>query len=168
MSKIVSFPPPSSVRHDAAEPTFKVANNVHGPCETAGDPATLIGLAMSFARQGPLFCGVVPQLIIDRLETHALYGNPACRMVLNWLGKHSTVTTAEKAVIADDDTPECQIAPRPTRRRSQHDRVMSALVAAPPLDPAETPRAFRRKRREPLAEIVSATKVVSDEETSHG
>jgi hypothetical protein len=103
MTKIIplplSTPSSSGFRCEAAKANDHA--NAHGNviCEAAGDPATLIGLALSFARQGPLFDGAVPPLIRERLSTHASHGNPACRMVLNWLDRHRKVEAA--AVIAD-------------------------------------------------------------------
>lgn len=145
----------------------------HDACEAAGDPATLIGLALSFVRQGPLLAGEVPPLILDRLAIHARHGNPACRLVLNWLGKQSAMAgDAETTVFADDTVPEGRMAHSPARSRTQRDRVMAALAAtAPPdpaLDPVKTQRGLRRKRREPLVAIISARTSASDGETSHG
>lgn len=48
----------------------------------ADDPATLIGLALGYVRQGDGLTGHVPTSIISRLETHADRGNPACRLLM--------------------------------------------------------------------------------------
>jgi hypothetical protein len=52
----------------------------------ADDPAVLIGLALGHVRQGVGLTGTVPDGITDRLQAHADSGNPACRLLLDWLG----------------------------------------------------------------------------------
>lgn len=52
---------------------------------TADDPARLIGLALGHVRQGEGLNGLVPDMIISRLQAHADTGNPACRLLLDWL-----------------------------------------------------------------------------------
>lgn len=51
----------------------------------ADDPAVLIGLALGHVREGEGLTGTVPDTIIDRLQAHADHGNPACRLLLDWL-----------------------------------------------------------------------------------
>lgn len=51
----------------------------------ADDPAYLIGLALSHIRRGKGLTGIVPDTITDRLQSHADKGNPACRLLLDWL-----------------------------------------------------------------------------------
>jgi hypothetical protein len=51
----------------------------------ADDPAVLIGLALGHVRQGEGLTGIVPHTIIDRLQAHTDNGNPACRLLLDWL-----------------------------------------------------------------------------------
>jgi len=51
----------------------------------ADDPAVLIGLALGHVRQSDGLTGIVPDTIIDRLRAHADHGNPACRLLLDWL-----------------------------------------------------------------------------------
>jgi hypothetical protein len=103
MTKITPFPlsiPFSQgFRCEAVPSNDHAAAHGNATREAAGDPATLIGLALSFARQGPLFDGAVPPLILERLGTHARHGNPACRMVLDWIDRHRKVEA--EAVIAD-------------------------------------------------------------------
>nr|CAD6596148.1 hypothetical protein RKHAN_00225 [Rhizobium sp. Khangiran2] len=51
----------------------------------ADDPATLIGLALGHVRQGDGLTGHVPASILSRLQAHADRGNPACRVLIDWL-----------------------------------------------------------------------------------
>lgn len=51
----------------------------------ADDPAVLIGLALGHVRQREGLTGTVPDTIVDRLRAHADHGNPACRLLLDWL-----------------------------------------------------------------------------------
>lgn len=62
---------------------------------TADDPARLIGLALGHVRQGKGLTGLVPDMIISRLQAHADAGNPACRLLLDWLDhRNSNLLTA--------------------------------------------------------------------------
>lgn len=171
MSRPHIFPLSSDYR--CAPGKAEVADPLNDACEAAGDPATLIGLALAYVSHGSMPGVEVPQLIVDRLGIHAQHGNAACRMVLNWLGRRSAMAgDAETTAFADDTVLEGRMAHSPARCRSQQNRVMAALAAtAPPdpaLDPAKPQRGLRRKRREPLVAIISATTPVSDKETSHG
>ena len=49
------------------------------------DPAVLIGLTLSFVRQGLLMDGPVPEPVMLRLRATADSGNAACRLLLDWL-----------------------------------------------------------------------------------
>jgi hypothetical protein len=61
-----------------------------GRLETRGDdPALLIGLALGHVRQGDGLTGKVPEMVLARLQAHADTGNPACRLLLDWLGKRN-------------------------------------------------------------------------------
>lgn len=51
----------------------------------ADDPAFLIGLALGHVRQGDGLTGTVPDTVISRLQAQAERGNPACRLMLDWL-----------------------------------------------------------------------------------
>jgi hypothetical protein len=51
----------------------------------ADDPAFLIGLALGHVRQGDGLTGTVPDTVINRLQAQAERGNPACRLLLDWL-----------------------------------------------------------------------------------
>ena len=51
----------------------------------ADDPATLIGQALGHVRRGDALTGPVPASILSRLAAHADRGNPACRVLIDWL-----------------------------------------------------------------------------------
>jgi hypothetical protein len=55
----------------------------------ADDPAMLIGLALGHVRQRDGLTGQVPASIISRLGTHADRGNPACRLLLDWISRRN-------------------------------------------------------------------------------
>ncbi len=93
MSRFTSISSPSGFACEAVTPSINYATHSCDECEQAGDPATLIGLALAFVRQGPFVGGKVPALITDRLEIHAQYGNSACRLVLDWLAKREAVSS---------------------------------------------------------------------------
>jgi hypothetical protein len=156
-SKHIHCHPTSGFRCDAVYAGNDVADGPNAVLDAAGDPATLIGLALAFARQGPFFAGGVPTLILERLTLHAKHGNPACRMVLDWLDRRHRMKSAA--------APEAQAN---RRRQSVHDRVMQALASVPELPPEERRLRHRRKRRVPLAEIISTTAHKIEGETSHG
>jgi hypothetical protein len=156
-SKHIHCHPTSGFRCDAVPSGFYSSEQPNAVRDAAGDPATLIGLALSFALQGPLSTGDVPPLILERLTLHAKHGNPACRMVLDWLDRRHRMKSVA--------TPEAQAN---HRRQSAHDRVLQALASVPELPPEERLLRHRRKRREPLAEIISTTAHKIEGETSHG
>jgi hypothetical protein len=162
------FPFPSAFRCEAAGPAIDPADHAHDVCGSAGDPATLIGLALSFARLGATPSVEVPQLLLDRLAVHARHGNPTCRLVLDFLFRRSRTVAVENAVRPDAAILERQRVSNTGRRRSQRDRVMAAVASLPPVEPTSTHRHLKRKRREPLAEIISPAIPKSNGETSHG
>lgn len=49
------------------------------------DPALIVGLALVFARQGDGDVAAIPSVLFDRLRRNAYFGDPACRLVLDWL-----------------------------------------------------------------------------------
>jgi hypothetical protein len=49
------------------------------------DPALIIGLALTFARQGSSETRAIPSVLLDRLRHHARSGEPTCRLVLDRL-----------------------------------------------------------------------------------
>lgn len=70
----------------------KTANQAPKPKPTVGtmvgDPAIFIGLALSYVRQGNLTDRSVPFIIQSGLRSHAACGDPASRLVLDWLERH--------------------------------------------------------------------------------
>lgn len=82
----------------------------------ADDPAFLIGLALGHVRQGDGLTGTVPDTVINRLQAQAGRGNPACRLMLDWLGNRNRNLVAELQSDAGDRSPD---EPRPLRRRIQ-------------------------------------------------
>lgn len=164
----IPFPAPSAFQCDSVSPAIDAADHVQGVCAATGDPATLIGLALSFARQGPKPGVDVPQLILERLTIHAGHGNAACRMVLNFLFRRSRSVGAEDVNRPDAASLDRPRASHPVRRRSQCDRVLSALASVPSVEPNELQQRLKRKSREPSPEIVSARSPDTDGEMSHG
>lgn len=61
-----------------------------GPTTTsADDPAFLIGLALGHVRQRDGLTGIVPKMLIARLQAQADSGNPACLLLLDWLERRN-------------------------------------------------------------------------------
>jgi hypothetical protein len=89
----------------------------HGP--PADDPAFLIGLALGHVRQGDGLTGIVPDTVISRLQAQAERGNPACRLLLDWLGNRNRNLVAQLQSDAGDRSPD---EPRPLRRRIRERR----------------------------------------------
>lgn len=56
---------------------------------SADDPAFLIGLALGHVRQSDGLTGTVPDTLVGRLQAHADTGNPACRLLLDWLDRRN-------------------------------------------------------------------------------
>ncbi len=177
MTRFTSFSSPSGFACEAMTPSLDQADQARDACEQAGDPATLIGLALAFVRQGPFVGSKVPSLINERLELHAQHGNSACRLVLDWLAKREAVSSmpeyqhpvADRAVLSELDG-----APRKHLRLSPRERIMAKIAALPPLAPGETRARSLRRRRVSPAEIISARNSVSTdqadvrEETANG
>lgn len=79
----------------------------------ADDPALLIGLALGHVRQSDGLTGIVPDTIIERLQAHAKNGNPACRLLLEWLaGRNRDLVASSQP----DPAKPHSIKPRPGRR----------------------------------------------------
>ncbi|MDW9709543.1 hypothetical protein GOB91_04620 [Sinorhizobium meliloti] len=79
----------------------------------ADDPAVLIGLALGHVRDGDCLTGTVPDGIIDRLQVHADSGNPACRLLLDWLAGRNRNLVASSS---PDPVKPDRAASRPGRR----------------------------------------------------
>lgn len=73
---------------------------------SADDPALLIGLALGHVRQSDGLTGIVPETLVGRLQAHADTGNPACRLLLNWLDRRNRDLVAFSL--------SQQVEPRPT------------------------------------------------------
>lgn len=54
------------------------------------DPAVPIGLALAHIRQGDGLTGIVPEMLAGLLQAHAGRGDPACRVVLDWLERRNS------------------------------------------------------------------------------
>ncbi|SMD20559.1 hypothetical protein [Rhizobium sp. RU36D] len=85
----------------------------------ADDPAFLIGLALGHVRQGDGLTGTVPDTVIIRLQAQVERGNPACRLMLDWLGNRNRNLVAQLQSDAGDRSPA---EPRPLRRRIRERR----------------------------------------------
>lgn len=177
MSRFTSISSPSGFACEAVTPSINYATHSCDECEQAGDPATLIGLAFAFLRQGPFVGGKVPTLITERLGTHANHRNSTCRLVLEWLAKREAVSSMpeHRHSVADPAVPsEPYGSPRNHLRLSPRERIKAKIAALPPLAPGETRARPRRRRRVSPPEIISARSRVSTgqadvcEETIHG
>ncbi len=177
MSRFTSISSPSGFACEAVTPSINYATHSCDECEQAGDPATLIGLAFAFLRQGPFVGGKVPTLITERLGTHANHGNSACRLVLDWLAMREAVSSLpeHRHPVADPAGPsELHGTPRYHPGLSPRERIIAKIEALPPLAPGETRARSRRRRRVSPPEVISARNSVSTdkadvcEETAHG
>ncbi len=90
---------------------------------SADDPAFLIGLALSHVRQGDGLTGVVPEMLIDRLQAYADVGNPACRLLLDWLDRRNRDLVALSS-------PQ-QIKPFPAQQRIDRRMIRERRQAGP-------------------------------------
>ncbi|HEX8044171.1 hypothetical protein [Rhizobium sp.] len=64
------------------------------------DPALVVGLALAFTRQGHDDATAAPPMLLDRLCYHACSGDPACRLILDWLTEKAN-TRHDRAVSGD-------------------------------------------------------------------
>lgn len=85
----------------------------------ADDPAFLIGLTLGHVRQGDGLTGTVPDTVISRLQAQAESGNPACRLLLDWLRNRNRDLVAPLQSDAGDPS---LAAPRALRRRIRERR----------------------------------------------
>lgn len=56
------------------------------PSVPRDDTAVVIGLALAHVRQGHDGVRSIPSTLVNRLVASATDGDPACRLVLDWLG----------------------------------------------------------------------------------
>ncbi|MBA8836343.1 hypothetical protein ACS4RR_022635 [Rhizobium sp. Z1P35] len=90
------------------------------------DPAVLIGLALAFVRQGHLLDGLVPEPLIRRLSALADGGNPACRLLLDWLRNRNRDLAWVPNERLTRSAPVAASADIHLRRRSPRERVLAA------------------------------------------
>lgn len=84
------------------------------------DPAFLIGLALGHVRQDDGLTGIVPEMLIGRLQVHADRGNPACRLLFDWLDRRNSDLVALSSPIQFKPLPAQQfIDRRMIRQRRQ-------------------------------------------------
>src|SRR3546814_11388863 len=112
--------PPGSTRTDTLFPDTTLFRSGSDQADLpADDPAYLIGLALSHIRRGKGLTGIVPDTITDRLQSHADKGNPACRLLLDWLvGRHRDLPGLSQ--------------PDPARLHSIETRPGRRMIRAPP------------------------------------
>lgn len=90
------------MRCDAVTPDARPTHDCHRPHDallrarssaanrgTADDPAVLIGLALGHVRTQEGLTGIVPPRLLAHLLAHVEQGDPACRLVIDWLAKRS-------------------------------------------------------------------------------
>lgn len=90
------------MRCEAVIPNAQPTHDCHSPHDallrarssaanrgTADDPAVLIGLALGHVRTPDGLTGIVPPRVFARLLAHVEHGDPACRLVIDWLAKRS-------------------------------------------------------------------------------
>ncbi len=56
------------------------------------DPALIIGLALTFARQGASDTRAIPPMLLHRLRHLAESGDPTCRLVLDCLNRRASAS----------------------------------------------------------------------------
>jgi hypothetical protein len=133
-------------------PRLELAGAGQNP-SSADDPAILIGMALAFVRQGPLLDGHVPEPLMLRLNTLADGGNPACRLLLDWLrgrnrdlgrSRNEHLTQLAPVTVAADIHPP---------RRSPRERV---LAASPMSGHRNGRKRVRTRSRDPLRSAETA------------
>ena len=108
----------------------------------ADDPAMLIGLALGHVRRSDGLPGQVPASIISRLGAHADRGNPACRLLLDWINHRNRdlVAAAQPDLVRPSRKRRLvrerrQAVPGSLRRRSPKTEEAAdrktAIIAAP-------------------------------------
>jgi hypothetical protein len=113
--------PPSRYRCDAIPSDTLSFAAAHAPRSLlrrpsdppAEDPAMLIGLVLGHVRQSEGLTGHVPASLISRLQAHADHGNPACRLLLDWLATRNSDLLGSPV---PDPTKPHQTGFRPVRR----------------------------------------------------
>lgn len=118
------------------------------------DPAILIGLALAFVRQGRLLDGLVPEPLMLRLSALADGGNPACRMLLDWLRSRNRDLGRSRNEHLTRLAPITPPGDTPPLRRSPRERVLAASTS-----PAhrERRKRLRTRPRDPVQNPETAT-----------
>lgn len=151
--------PPSRYRCDAIRPDTLAIKAVHSqhsllrkPSDPlADDPAMLIGLALGHVRRSDGLTGHVPASITSRLQAHADRGNPACRLLLDWVARRNSELLA--SLLPDPAEPQ-QSTPRMARRLVRERRQAVPGTGSLKLRKPEKPQAAP----DPETAIIAATK----------
>lgn len=107
------------------------------------DPAVLIGLALAFVRQGHLLDGTVPEPLTFRLGALANEGNPACRLLVDWLQNRNRDLGGYRNEHLARPSPDTASADINRPRRSPRERVLAASTKS-------HPRGARKRPRDPV------------------
>lgn len=127
----------------------------------ADDPALLIGLALACVRQEAALAAV-PLPILVRLAAHARYGNPAARLVLDWLASRH----ARLGLSPGSGTAHSVNVGR--GRRSPRERVMEELARPEPQDVRPRGRIRPRWPREAASAAIAPEIGSVSSEVNHG
>lgn len=95
---------------------------------TADDPAVLIGLALGHVRTADGLTGAVPPRVIAHLLAHVEQGDPACRLIVDWLAKRSLNAALQfkRRKVRERPRPE----PGSLRNRASRTRNLFGLSSA--------------------------------------
>lgn len=93
---ISSSTSPNAICHRPHGTVLRYPGNVRTNT-SADDPAFLIGLALGHVRRSDGLTGIVPDTLVGRLQAHADTGNPACRLMLDWLDRRNSDLVALSA-----------------------------------------------------------------------
>ena len=129
------------MRCDAVTPDARPIPDCHRPHDallcarssaanrgTANDPAVLIGLALGHVRTQEGLTGIVPPRVIAHLLAHVEHGDPACRLVIDWLAKRSRNAALQfkRRKVRERPRPE----PGSLRNRASRTRNLFGLSSA--------------------------------------
>lgn len=116
------------------------------------DPAVLIGLALAFTRQSPLLDGLVPEPLMVRLGALADDGDPACRLLLDWLRNRNRDFSRSENEHLTRSAPLAVSAEAHRLRRSLRERVLAASTKSGHGDGRQ-----RLRTRDPVQNSKTAT-----------
>jgi len=117
------------------------------------DPAVLIGLALTFARQRPLLDGFVPEPLMLRLRATANSGNAACRVLLDWLRSRNRHLDPSRSEHLSLSVSTGSSADAHLPRRSPRDRVLARIPNPAGIDGR---RRGRTRRRDSVQNVQTA------------